>query len=166
MLQASLWCRPKEENKMKVKLGVLILACAPLAVAATHYSYPTENVGQFVVEKLDVTSFPSTIRPKPAKGKKTFGDYGYLTQKVDDKEAILTAPENSSQIALSILEESQSGIYVCVRGKAPGQSSALVQRVYLLRAANGGGLLKGREASKEFEGCPVIGGTGESSSAS
>ena len=151
---------------MKVKLGVLILACAPLAVAATHYSYPTENVGQFVVEKLDVTSFPSTIRPKPAKGKKTFGDYGYLTQKVDDKEAILTAPENSSQIALSILEESQSGIYVCVRGKAPGQSSALVQRVYLLRAANGGGLLKGREASKEFEGCPVVGGTGESSSAS
>lgn len=151
---------------MTVKLGVLILACAPLALAATHYSYPTENVGQFVVEKLDVTSFPSTIRPKPAKGKKTFGDYGYVTEKVDNKEAILKAPQGSSQIALSILEENQSGIYVCVRGKAQGRGDATVQRVYLLKAANGGGLLKGREASKEFEGCPVIGGAGGSSSAS
>lgn len=150
---------------MKVKLGLLILACAPLAVAATHYSYPTENVGQFVVEKLDVTSFPSAIRPKPAKGKKTFGDYGFVTQKLDDKQAILTAPQGSSQIALDILEESQSGIYVCVRGKASGQNGATVQRVYLLKAANSGGLLKGREASKEFDGCPVVGGTGDSSSA-
>ena len=151
---------------MKVKLGVLILAGAPLAVAATHYSYPTENVGQFVVEKLDVTSFPSTLRPKPAKGKKTFGDYGYVTEKVDNKEAILKAPQGSSQIALNILEENQSGIYVCVRGKAQGQDNATVQRVYLLKAANGGGLLKGREASKEFEGCPAVGGTGQSSSSS
>jgi hypothetical protein len=147
---------------MKGKLGVLILACAPLAVAATHYSYPTENVGQFVVEKLDVRSFPPTIGPKAAKGKRTFGDYGYLAQKLDDQEAVLKAPQGSSQIAIHILEQSQSGIYVCVRGRAQDQSDG-IQRVYLLKATNGDGLLKAREASKQFQGCPVIGETSEAS---
>jgi hypothetical protein len=147
---------------MKGKLGVLILACAPLAVAATHYSYPTENVGQFVVEKLDARSFPPSIGPKPAKGKKTFGDYGYVTQKVDDKQAVLEAPQGSSQIAINILEASPSGIYVCVSRKTQDHSGG-IQRVYLLQAKKGDGLLRGREASKEFQGCPVIGGRTEAS---
>lgn len=146
---------------MKLKLGMLILACAPLAVAATRYSYPTANVGAFVVEKLDLRSVPPTIRPKPAKGKKTFSDYAYVTQKVDDKVAVLSSPQGDWQIAVAILEESQSGIYVCVSGQSQGRNGSLVQRVLLLRTNNSNGLLQGREASKEFGGCPVIGGTGD-----
>jgi hypothetical protein len=49
-----------------------------------------------------------------------------------------------------------------VSGKAQDQSSR-IQRVFLLKAKNADGLLKGREASKEFEGCPVVGGTAEAS---
>jgi hypothetical protein len=148
---------------MKMTFGVLILACVPVAIAGTHSVSPNGKLAEFVVEKLDVTSFPSAIRPKPAKGKKTFSDYGYVTQKIDDREAMVKAPQGSSQIAINILEESQSGIYVCVSGNAEGQSGGRIQRVYLLREKNADGLLKGREASKEFEGCPVIGGGGEES---
>jgi hypothetical protein len=147
---------------MKMMLGIMMLACVPVAVAETHYVYPNEKLAEFVVEKLDVTSFPSAIRPKLAKGKKTFGDYGYVAQTIGDKEAVIKAPQGSSQIAINILEESQSGIYVCVSGKTQGQSSR-IQRVFLLKAKNADGLLKGREASKEFEGCPVVGGTAEAS---
>jgi hypothetical protein len=147
---------------MKMMLGIMMLACVPVAVAETHYVYPNEKLAEFVVEKLDVTSFPSAIRPKLAKGKRTFGDYGYVAQTIGDKEAVIKAPQGSSQIAINILEESQSGIYVCVSGKAQDQSSR-IQRVFLLKAKNADGLLKGREASKEFEGCPVVGGTAEAS---
>ncbi len=31
----------------------------------------------FVVEKLDLASLPSTFRPKKEKGKKTFADYRF-----------------------------------------------------------------------------------------
>jgi hypothetical protein len=148
---------------MKMMLGVMILACVPGAVAETHYAYPNEKLAEFVVEKLDVTSFPSAIRPKLAKGKKTLGDYGYVTQTIGDKEAVVKAPQGSSQIAINVLEESQAGIYVCVSGKAQGQGAERIQRVYLLRDKKSDGLLKGREASKEFDGCPVIGGGGETS---
>jgi hypothetical protein len=147
---------------MKMMLGIMMLACVPVAVAETHYVYPNEKLAEFVVEKLDVTSFPSAIRPKLAKGKKTFGDYGYVAQTIGDKEAVIKAPQGGSQIAINILEENQSGIYVCVSGKTQGQSSH-IQRVFLLKAKNADGLLKGREASKEFEGCPVVGGTAEAS---
>jgi hypothetical protein len=148
----------KRTDKMKVMLGVMLLACVPMAVAESHYSYPTEKLAEFVVEKLEVASIPSPIRPKLARGKTTLGDYGYTTQKVDENEALVKAPEGSSQMAISILEENSSGIYVCVNGQGQNQNSGHIQRVLLLKLNNANGLLKGREASKEFDSCPVIAG--------
>jgi hypothetical protein len=154
--------RPQKDEKMKMMFGVMLLACVPAAVAEIHYSYPTANLAEFVVEKLDVASMPPAIRPKLARGKTTFGDYGYTTQKVDEKEALLKAPQDGSQIAISILEANEAGIYVCVNGQAKNRSGSRVQRVLLLKAKSAEGALKGREASKEFDGCPVIGNSTDS----
>ena len=57
---------------MKLFCGVMALACVPVLLASNNVPYPKENVAKFVVEKLDVTTLPSTIRPKPEKKKKTF----------------------------------------------------------------------------------------------
>jgi hypothetical protein len=143
---------------VKVMSGVLLLAWMPLALAKSDTVYPKEKVAEFVVEKLDVTSMPSAIRPKREKGKKTFGDYGYVTRKLDDNKALVEAPQGLSQVTISILEEDKSGIYVCFNGQAQKQSGTQIQRVFLLRL-NGNGFLKGRESWKEFGSCPVIGGT-------
>jgi hypothetical protein len=56
---------------MKPFCGTVVLACTPFVGAGNEAVYPTEKVAAFVFEKVDVTSFPSTIRPKPVKGKKT-----------------------------------------------------------------------------------------------
>ena len=50
---------------MKIKVVfAAALACAPLALAERDVAYPNENVAAFVVEKLDMTSLPSEIRPR------------------------------------------------------------------------------------------------------
>jgi hypothetical protein len=143
---------------MKLMSGVLLLAWMPVAVAKTDTAYPKERVAEFVVEKLDVTSIPFALRPKREKGKKTFGDYGYVTRKLDENEALVEEPQGRSQITIGILEEDKSGIYVCLSGQAQRQNSGQIQRVFLLRLKNGEELLKGRESWKEFDSCPVIGG--------
>ena len=48
---------------MKAMSGVFLLVCMPLGVARSDKAYPKEKVAEFVVEKLDVTSIPSAIRP-------------------------------------------------------------------------------------------------------
>jgi len=149
---------------MKAMPGIFLLMCMPLAAATSDKAYPSEKVAEFIVEKLDVTSMPSAIQPKREKGKKTFGDYGYVTRKLDDNEALIEPPRGGSQITISVLEQNKSGIYVCLNGQAEKQDGGRIQRVFLLKK-NGSGLLKGRESSKEFQGCPVIGG-GESDSVS
>jgi hypothetical protein len=133
--------KPKKRmTKMKTMLGMALLACVPLAFAETHHDYPKAELAELVVEKLDVTSIPSAFRPKVAHGKRTFGDYG-------------------SQIAINILEENESGIYVCMNSQGQNPNAGRIQRVLLLRAKNANGVLRGREASKEFDACPVMGGT-------
>jgi len=142
---------------MKLMCGVMALACAPVALANSNVPYPKENVAEFVVEKLDVTTLPSAIRPKPEKKKKTFGDYGYTPQQLDEKQALLEATLGGAQISIRILEQKTSGIYVCVEGAGKHASSDQFQRALLLKLKNTNGLLKGREAVREFDGCPAIG---------
>jgi hypothetical protein len=142
---------------MKAIPGIFLLMCMPLAAATSDKAYPSQKVAEFIVEKLDVTSMPPAIQPKREKGKKTFGDYGYVTRKLDDNEALIEAPQGRSQITISILERNKSGIYVCLNGQAQNQNGRPIQRVFLLKLKNGNGLLKGRESWKEFETCPVIG---------
>jgi hypothetical protein len=143
---------------MKLFCGVMALACGSVALASNNVPYPEENVAEFVVEKLDVTTLPSSIRPKPEKGKKTFDDYGYVTRQLGEKDALVEATLGGSQINIRILQQEASGIYVCVEGPGKNANSGQIQRVFLLKLKNASGFLKGRESWKEFNGCPAIGG--------
>jgi hypothetical protein len=49
------------EMKTKVLLAVVALSYAPHAAAGNKAEYPNEKVAHFVIEKLDVTSLPSTL---------------------------------------------------------------------------------------------------------
>ncbi len=151
---------------MKFLCGVAMLSCwAGAALAGNHAAYPKEKVAEFVVEKLDVTTLPPAIRPKREKGKKTLGDYGYATRQVDEKEALVEATPGGAQISIRILEQGASGIYVCAGNTGKDESNGRVQRVLLLKLKESNGLLKSRESSKQFNGCPVIGGTDDSDAA-
>jgi len=142
--------------KTKAISAAFILACAPLAFAGAKAAYPSEKVAAFVVERLDVTSLPSAIRPKKEKGKKTLADYGYTAQKVEEQEAIVEAPEGAAKLSLTILGHGPAGIYVCIA--LPGQNGETkTQSVVLLKRKDSESLLKGRVSFREFASCPVIG---------
>jgi hypothetical protein len=152
---------------MKLLYGAVVPACAPFVVAGNDAVYPTERVAAFVFEKVDVTSLPSAIRLKPVKGKKTFSDYGYVARELGEKNALLEPLQGASKISIEVLEAQRSGIYVCVNSQTTNKSAERFQRVFLLKLKNGNGLLRGRESSKEFDACPVIGdGVQDSSSSS
>ena len=144
---------------MKVLSGVMLLACVPLAMGKGSVEYPKEKVAQYVIEKVSVKVLPSEMRPRLEKGKQTLADYGFVTANLDEKEAVVEAPNGGARITFSVLQEGKSGIYVCMNGTVPNQSAARIQRVLLLKSNGADGLLKGNESSKGFDTCPVIGGT-------
>jgi len=148
---------------MRMLCGMIALATASVAVANNTASYPKDKVTQYVVEKLDVTTLPSGIRPKRDHGKKTFSDYGYVTSS-HDSQAVIATPAGT-QINIKVLEQKSSEIYVCVAGSGENASSGKIQRVFLVKLKNSGSLLKGRESWKEFDACPVMGGTDHDSTA-
>ena len=150
---------------MKLLCGLMALACVPVALAKNRAELPKEKIAEFVAEKLDVTTLPASIRPKPEKKKKTFGDYGYMTRLVDERQIHAEAKPGGAQINIKILEQKASEIYVCVEGQGQKESSGHIQRVLVLKLKDPNGLLKGRESSKGFEGCPVMGGADRDSTA-
>jgi hypothetical protein len=145
--------------KTKVLLAVMALSYSPLVVAGNEAAYPREKVAEFVVEKLDLTSLPSEFRPKKEKGKKTLDDYGFTAQRIDENEAIIEAAGGVRRLAIKVLDEKSSGIYVCVTEPGENGGETKAQSVVLLKRKNPNALLKGHEAIREFAACPVIGGS-------
>ena len=144
--------------RAKVLLAVVALSYSPLILVGSEATYPKEKVAAFVVEKLDVTSLPSAFRPKKQKGKNTLADYGFTAQRIDENEAIVEAG-GVRRLAIQVLDQNSSGIYVCVaeRGDQGGETKA--QSVVLLKRKNPNSLLKGRESFRDFSACPAVGGT-------
>ena len=151
--------------KTKVLLAVVALSYAPLGVAGNKAEYPTEKVAEFVIEKLDVTSLPSAFRPKKEKGKKTFADYGFTAQRVDENEAIIEAAGGVKRLAIKVLDQKSSGIYVCVAEPGENGGQAKTESVLLLKRNDSSALLKGRESFREFVACPAIGGSDSTTNA-
>jgi hypothetical protein len=147
--------------KMKPKslLAIMALSYAPLAVAGNKAEYPNEKVAEFVIEKLDVTSLPSTFRPKKEKGKKTFVDYGFTVQTLDENDAVIEAAGGAKTLTIKILDHKSSGIYVCVAEVGENGGQTKIQGVFVLKRNDPSALLKGRESFREFAGCPMIGGS-------
>ena len=150
--------------KTKVLLAVVALSYAPLLVVGHEAPYPKEKVAAFVIEKLDLTSLPSALRPKKEKGKKTFADYGFTAQRVDESEAVLDAAGGVRRLAIRVLDQKSKGIYVCVAEPGEDGRSAKTQSVILLKRKDANALLKGRESFREFAACPVVGGSDSPSS--
>jgi hypothetical protein len=150
--------------KTKVMLAVLVLSYVPLGVAGNKAEYPSEKVAEFVIEKLDVTSLPSAFRPKKEKGKKTFADYGFTAQTVDENEALIEAGGGMRKLSIKVLDQKSSGIYVCVAEPGEDGGQAKTQSVVLLKRNEPSALLKGRESFREFAACPAIGGSDSSTS--
>ena len=143
----------------KIALALAALSCAPLTVAGDKAAYPREKVAEFIVEKLDITSLPAAIRPKKEKGKKTFADYGFAARRVDENEAVIEAAGGAKRLAIKVLDQKSSGIYVCVTEPGENGSDAKAQSVVLLKRKNPNALLKGHESLREFAACPAIGGS-------
>jgi hypothetical protein len=145
--------------KTKVLLAVVALSYSPLVVAGNEAAYPKENVAAFVVEKLDLTSLPSEFRPKKEKGRKTLADYGFTAQRIDENEATIEGAGGVRRLAIKVLDQKSSGIYVCVTEPGENGDDTKAQSVVLLKRKNPNTLLKGRESFREFAACPVIGGS-------
>ncbi len=143
----------------KFVLALAALSYAPLVVAGNETAYPKEKEAAFVVEKMDLTSLPSAFRPKKEKGKKTLADYGFTAQTVNENEAVIEAPGRVRRLAIKVLDQKSSGIYVCVAERGENGGETKTQSVVLLKRKNPRALLKGRESFREFAACPVIGGS-------
>lgn len=146
---------------MKTKTLVVVgaLAYAPLGLASNKAAYPKEKVAAFVAEKLDLTSLPSTFRPKKEKGKKTIADYGFTAQTVSENETVIEGASGGKKFAITILDQTSAGIYACVAEHGENGGTAKTQTVIFLKRKDASALLKARESWREFVACPVIGGS-------
>jgi hypothetical protein len=135
-----------------VFLGCLIIATSVLA--GEGEIYPKENLAQFVIERLDVTSFPSSLGPRRVTGKTSFEDYGIVPRRVEGLEAVVEEQNGGWIFRIKVLRRTASGIFVCLEDRAGNGGTYHTQQVLWLTRSNSTSLLRGEESTASFKDCP------------
>ncbi len=138
-------------------IPIVMLLSFVLTPAGDNASlYPKEHLAQCVTEKLDVTAFPSSIGPRRIKGKYTFKDYGFVTRKVTEKEAVLEEEDRSWRFRVGVLERTDAGILICLEDQALNGGTYHTQSVLFLDRSDEHSLLKGHATKTAFKDCPAF----------
>ena len=119
--------------------------------------YPSKDLAQFVIDNLDVTSFPSSIGPRRVEGKTSFRDYGIVPLKVSESEAALEEKDGSWSFHITILSASpDGGVFVCFedRGKYPARYHS--QNALWLVRRDFNSKLKAQEIKVANSKCPAF----------
>ena len=146
---------------MKLKnvlIALVAFSCVPLASARNKSAFPDENLAQFVVEKLDLTSLPSAFRPKREKGKKSFVDFGFQLQNVRENDAVIAGGNGAKSLSLKVLNRAATGFFVCIAQAGAKGDTTAAQSVVLLKWNDRDASLKAHATFREFSACPAIGG--------
>src|SRR5579883_1192365 len=135
-------------KKLPMATFLFLLAHAVSAAFASS----SDSLAKFVIEHLDVTSFPSSIGPRRAKHKIRFSDYGFYPVSVKNSEAILETKEHDWRFTITILHCEKGTITICLHDQALNGGTYNAQQVILLRRK--GSTLK--VVAKQDQKCPSL----------
>jgi hypothetical protein len=107
-------------------------------------------VARFVVDTLDVTSFPSSIGPRRTAEKKSFRDYGISLHSITENEADLKESDDSWYFVITILRRTDSGIFVCFEDRGVYLAHYYTKDVLLLTRRDTKSMLIGKGSDVAF----------------
>ncbi len=138
-----------------MRIFPMAIAVMAWGMAQSDTVYPVKDVVQFVVDRLDVTSFPSSIGPRREKNKTSFKDYGFTKREIKGNEVVLEEEGGGWKFTVAVLKRSDQGILVCIADRAVNGGSYNTQGPLFLVRKDGKSLLRwdGREAP-EVKECP------------
>ena len=85
---------------------------------------------------------------------------------VSENEVVIEAATGDKKFAITILDQTSSGIYACVAEPGENGGTTKAQSVIFLKRKDASALLKAGESWREVAACPVIGGSDSTTSAS
>lgn len=106
---------------------------------------PEKNVGQFIVDRLDVTTFRSSLGPRRSSGMRYFSDLGMKPTKVEDKRVEFDSDDWLFQITvLERADKNSDGIedlVVEIRDQSKKGSYQVASTLLLTRFIESGNLI-------------------------
>ena len=106
-----------------------------------------------VVERLDVTSFPSSIGPRKKAGKKLFSDYAFKSVQMNESSAVL-AESDRWEFKIRVLSGAGEPPTICIEDTAKNGGSYHAQSALRLTESSQTHLLVANKEKTLNKDCP------------
>jgi hypothetical protein len=139
---------------------MLVALVAVVTTASAHDlpKVPAAKLMSYILDHLDVRTFPSSIGPRRAANKITFSDYGFMPQEISGNKAVLTTLQKDWFLTVRVLEQEQgsNSILICLSDEAADGGTYHATYPLRLVMADDGQHLRGKETPDQRVDCPKV----------
>ena len=135
--------------------AVLASLCGQANSGSRDSRYPAKDVARFVVDHLDVRSFPTSLGASRGDQRVLFRDYGIVPHRITEGEADLKKRDDSWFFVITILRRTDSGIFVCFEDRGEYPAHYYTESVLMLTRPDNKSVLTGVTSDADFKECPV-----------
>lgn len=110
-----------------------INGAGPASANPTSYEVPSKHLAQFVVDHLDLRTFPSSLGLRLKSYKVTFADYGITPVQISENKAVLVSPSHDWKYEVQVIKHDRASVTVCLHDLAQNGDNFNYESILLLR---------------------------------
>jgi hypothetical protein len=139
--------------------SIILVALVAFVTAASAHDIPklpAAKLMSYILDHLDVRTFPSSIGPRRETNKVTFSDYGFMPQESSGDKAVLTNLQKDWFFTVKVLEQGRNSILICVGDEAADGGTYHATYPLRLVVVDDGQHLRGKEALAQRSDCQKV----------
>ena len=139
--------------------SIILVALVAFVTAASPHDIPklpAAKLMSYILDHLDVRTFPSSIGPRREANKVTFSDYGFMPREISGDKAVLTNLQKDWFFTVRVLEQGRSSILICVSDEAADGGTYHATYPLILAMADDGQHLRGKESPAQRSNCQKV----------
>ena len=106
---------------------------------------PDKHLAKYVVEHLDLRTFPSSISFKSNGNRSTFADYGIVALQLTETKAVLENASRDWRYEIQVINHDHNNVTICFHDLSESDNAFDYQSILSLRPSYGASLVASRD---------------------
>lgn len=125
--------------------AICFLVSASAIAAPPDGPIPDKHLAKYIVEHLDLRSFPSSLSFRLNGSKSTFADYGIAATQISENKAVLESSNKDWKYEVQVIKHDHSSVTICFHDLSESDNAFNYESILSLRPSYGASLVASQD---------------------
>ncbi len=134
------------KNQLASFISAMFVLISPSASASSYEGrIPDKHLAKYVVEHLDLRTFPSSLSFKLSGSKSSFADYGIFPLLLNEKKAVLESSKHDWKYEIQVINHDHNNVTICFHDLSESDNAFNYESILSLHPSYGASLVASRD---------------------